>query len=201
MKKLLSLAVAAAMVLSCTAMAFAAETAEPSESPTGGAGFPFKKVTIVDGGILSDEEYQAIMQERLMAMSEEPAMLTTLTQSATGKDDGYVFEKVTIVSEDDIMAMGSVSEYELAPGELKIFSNALLDRRIRLSVSYRPTTVTLYYGVATTTDPKTAWYYSNDATGGYGTVVFEPQQPGSYYPYIGNTSDKVMYVDFSYTPF
>ena len=207
MKKLLSLAVAAAMVLSCTAMAFAAETAEPSKSPTGKARASFMDVvvlTVEELGehYLNDEQartlMQTILQEQARAAAEEPVMLTTLTQSATGKDDGYEFDEIVVLDEEDIMPLSGLINYALNPHTLYIMKNdQITARRVTLNVRYMPSNLYMYFGVATSDDPDTAWYYSNEATGGYGSAIFVNQQPGTYFPYIGNTTDQVINVEFS----
>ena len=82
MKKLLSLAVAAAMVLSCTAMAFAAENGEPTKSPAGKAGAFFREVVV-----LTAEEFGEDY------MSEEQAQARLRAQ----RPDSYYREHCTLL--------------------------------------------------------------------------------------------------------
>ncbi len=220
MKKLLSLAVAAVMVLSCTAMAFAAENGEPTKSPAGKAGAFFREVVVLTPEelgehYLNEEQARALMQTILQEQAqalmqtvmqeqakagEEPVMLTTLTQSATGKDDGFEFDEIVVLGEEDIMPLSAIYNHTLNPRTLYILSEQITAKRVTLSVKYDPSYFTMFFGVATSSDPDTAWYYSNDATGGYGSAVFLNQQPGTYFPYVGNPTDEVITVNFSCVP-
>ena len=208
MKKLLSLAVAAVMVLSCTAMAFAAENGEPTKSPAGKAGAFFREVVVLTaeefGEDYKSEERaqalaQAIRKEQAKA-AEEPVMLTTLSQSPTGKDDGFEFDEIVVLSEEDMAELSSRSTYTMNPRTLYILNEQITAKRVTLEVKYDPSYLTMFFGVATSRDPDTAWYYSNDATGGYGSAVFLNQQPGTYFPYVGNPTDEVITVNFSCVP-
>ena len=201
MKKLLSLAVAAAMVLSCTAMAFAAENGEPTKSPAGKAGAFFREVVVLTAeefgeDYKSEERAQALMQairkEQAKAV-EEPVMLTALTQSATGKDDGFEFDEIVVLSEENMAELSSRSTHTMNPRTLYILSDQITAKRVTLNVRYVPSYLTMFFGVATSKEP-------NEATGGSGSAVFLNQQPGTYFPYIGNPTDEVITVEFSCVP-
>ena len=205
MKKLLSLAVAAAMVLSCTAMAFAAENGEPTKSPTGKAGAFFREVVVLTAEELgedykSEEQAQALMQairKEQAKAAEEPVMLTTLSQSPTGKDDGFEFDEIVVLSEEDMAELSGRSTYTLNPRTLYILSEQITAKRVTLTVRYVPSYLTMFFGVATSKEPSEAWFYPNEATGGSGSAVFLNQQPGAYFPYVGNPADEVITVEFS----
>ena len=205
MKKLLSLAVAAAMVLSCTAMAFAAENGEPTKSPAGKAGAFFREVVVLTAeefgeDYMSEEQAQALMQairKEQAKAAEEPVMLTTLSQSPTGKDDGFEFDEIVVLGEEDMAELSGRYTYTLNPRTLYILSEQITAKRVTLTVRYVPSYLTMFFGVATSKEPSEAWFYPNEATGGSGSAVFLNQQPGAYFPYVGNPADEVITVEFS----
>ena len=217
MKKLLSLAVSAAMILSCTALAFAAE---PTKSPAGKAGAFFREVVVLTPEelgehYLNEEQARALMQTILQEQAqalmqtvmqeqakagEEPVMLTTLTQSATGKDDGFEFDEIVVLSEENMAELSSRSTHTMNPRTLYILSDQITAKRVTLNVRYVPSYLTMFFGVATSKEPSEAWFYPNEATGGSGSAVFLNQQPGTYFPYIGNPTDEVITVEFSCVP-
>ena len=127
-------------------------------------------------------------------------MLITLSQSATGKDDGFEFDEIVVLGEEDIMPLSGIYNHTLNPRTLYILSEQITAKTVTLSVKYDPSYLAMFFGVATSRDPDTAWYYSNDATGGYGSAVFLNQQPGTYFPYVGNPTDEVITVNFSCVP-
>ena len=127
-------------------------------------------------------------------------MLTALTQSATGKDDGFEFDEIVVLSEENMAELSSRSTHTMNPRTLYILSDQITAKRVTLNVRYVPSYLTMFFGVATSKEPSEAWFYPNEATGGSGSAVFLNQQPGTYFPYIGNPTDEVITVEFSCVP-
>lgn len=184
MKKILSLAIVATMILSCTATAFAAPSMV--DSPTNGEG-QIDNI-IFDEFAVSDEE-----TEGLQAYANDEAV-AVFSDSPTNNDG--VIENIIVV-DTDIMPMTSFTDYEVPARTVVLFAGQYLTYA-NMSVSYKPTNVDLYYGLADS-DNGTGGYYANRATGGSGSATVTPRTTSTYYPYLANGTDKAIYADFEYS--
>ena len=124
-------------------------------------------------------------------------MLTSLSQSPAGHGDLFEFPVLRVSGAEDMAELSSRSTYTLNPRTLYILNEQITAKRVTLEVRYLPSYLTMFFGVATSKEPSEAWFYPNEATSGSGSAVFLNQQPGTYFPYIGNPTDEVITVEFS----
>lgn len=123
-----------------------------------------------------------------------PALAVTSEESptnGTGKIDNV------IVVDLDVMPLTSYTDIEV-PANTVIYFTSEWIQTINMSVSYKPKNLDLYYGIALY-NTGSGNHWANCATGGSGSAKIVPGKTKSYYLYLANGNDKVIYADVTYT--
>ena len=182
-KKLFSVVVAVAMMVSCVCEASAV--------------FVDKSVTNGEGKIDNVLTYEELLNNdaTLVYDVEEDENPTPISRSPTN-GNGEI--KHVIVVDTDLMPLTSYTDIELPPNSVMYFAGESVSDAL-MSVTYKPTNVSIYYGLAVNNDG-TGNHYPYKATGGGGGASFSSSSGYEYlYPYLANGNSKTVYADFVYT--
>lgn len=181
MKKFMSLGMALVLILGLMCVPASAMSIE--SSPTG---------NVADIRDIIAANYQAV--EPSMTTISAEVQETILSDSPTN-GEGRIDH--VIVLDADIMPLISYTDIEVPANSVIYFTSAYLTT-ITMSVDYKPSNLTLYYGISKNNDG-TGNHWANSATGGSGSATITPGSSRTYYLYLANGNDKVMYVDVDYT--
>ena len=118
---------------------------------------------------------------------------TTLTDSPTN-GDGQIDN--IIVLDLNIMPMSSYTDIEV-PAHTAVYFTSKYFTSITMSVEYMPSNLTLHYGISNSSTG-TGNHWANVATGGSGSATITPGNTRTYYLYVANGNDKVIYADVTY---
>ena len=160
-KKLFSVVVAVAMMVSCVCEASAV--------------FVDKSVTNGEGKIDNVLTYEELLNNdaALVYDVEEDENPTPISSSPTNGNGDI---KHVIVVDTDLMPLTSYTDIELPPNSVMYFAGESVSDAL-MSVTYKPTNVSIYYGLAVNNDG-TGNHYPYKATGGGGGASFSSSSGG-----------------------
>lgn len=174
MKKIFTVALS---IVLCVSMLFTSAAAMVVDSPLENEGQTKRNILNYDDSQL----YKTILYS-------EDENLADIFTNGEGRIDHI------IIISDDSGIMPLYSDVEV-PANTAVFFEQKEFTRVDMSVEYKPTNLTLYYGIANSNSDHPSYVLDETATGGSGRSIITPRRTGRYYPYVANPNNKVIYAD------
>lgn len=109
--------------------------------------------------------------------------------------DGQINHVYTV--DMSVMPLTSYTDIEV-PANSVAYLNVEYFTSITMSVSYTPSSLELYYGIARD-NTGSGNHWANLATGGSGSTTITPGSTRNYYLYLANPNSEPITVDLTYT--